>query len=113
MEVPNQDKGMIYEKTFLQPNERLVRIIIRGHSVPGELEVRTELEVLVKETDDADFYPPVVIGHPSYEKLKMLSKEQAAQLQIFNSGITVRQINQALTEFDEIRKFNKTAIIKI
>ncbi|WP_221391924.1 hypothetical protein [Dyadobacter sp. NIV53] len=95
---------MIYEKTFLQIDESLVRIIITGHIAPGGSWMRTEMEVLVENPDDKCFYPPVTAGHFAYAKLKMLNKEQAGQLQIFYSGITVGQINQALAEFEQIRK---------
>jgi len=95
---------MIYEKTFLQIDDSSVRIIIRGYIIPGESWVRTEIEVLVENPEDRCFYPPVTAGHSAYGKLKKLDKEQAGQLQIFYSGITVGQINQALAEFEQIRK---------
>ena len=95
---------MIFEKTFLQVDDSLVRIIIKGYAVPGESWMRTELEVLIENPDDKCFYPPVTMGHSAYGKLKKLDKEQAGQLQIFYSGITVGQINQALAEFEQIKK---------
>ena len=95
---------MIYKKTYLQLSGRSLMVVVKGFINSEEYDVTTELEVLVKEPDEKDFYPPVGIGHFAYEKLLSLGKDDARQLQIIYSGITLKQMNQTLTEFEQIKR---------
>lgn len=93
---------MIHEKTFLLGTGRAVKLIVKGYGTPGESEIRTEINVLVKDPKEEYFHAPIGMSHPQFWKLKRMSSEQARQLQIAYSGILDKHINKAVKEFEEI-----------
>jgi len=93
---------MIHEKIFTHATGREIKIIIKGFISPEESAIRTELEVLIKEPREEYFHAPIGLTHPQFWKLKRLDKEQAKQLQKSYSGVSDKQINNVLKEFDEI-----------
>lgn len=93
---------MIHEKTFIHATGRVIKIIVRGYISPEESAIRTELEVLIKEPKEEYFHTPIGPTHPQFWKLKKLDKVQAKQLQKSYSGVSDKQINSVLKEFDEI-----------
>ena len=93
---------MIHEKTFLLPSGRSAKVIVKGFFSPEESAIRKELDVLIKDNREEYFHAPIGLTHPQYWKLKKLDKEQARQLQIKYSGVSDKQLNKALKEFEEV-----------
>ena len=93
---------MIHEKTFLLQTGRIAKIIIRGYFSPTEPAIKTNLEVLIKDPKDEYFHAPIGILHPQFWKLKKMDQEKARLLQITYSGISQKQINKTVREFEEI-----------
>ena len=93
---------MIHEKTFSLQTGRIIKIIIRGYFSPMEPAIKTSLEVLIKDPKEEYFHTPIGILHPQFWKLKKMDQEKARMLQITYSGISQKQINKAMREFEEI-----------
>lgn len=92
---------MIHEKTFMLATGRTAKVIVRGHILPTESEIRKEIEVLIKEPKEDSFHSPIGELHPQFWKLKKLNGEQIRLLQIEYSGVTDKQIKKTLKEFEE------------
>ena len=93
---------MTHEKIYLMETGRSVKIIVRGYNSPTESGIRITLEVLIKDPKEEYFHAPIGVLHPQFWKLKKMDNEKARLLQITYSGISQKQINRAVREFEEI-----------
>jgi hypothetical protein len=91
---------MTQEKTFTLRTGRSVKVIGKSRINQHQVQIDTEIEVLIKEPKEDDFRPPIGSTHPKYWKLKKLDSEKTRELQIEYSGISAKQIRKALNEFE-------------
>ena len=99
---------MRFEKAFVLKTGRSVKVIITGILAADLSKVSVEMDVLIKDLRDEDFHPPIGNSHPKYWKLKRLDAEQARSLQILYSGLTQRQLRQAMKEFEQMSDYKVT-----
>lgn len=93
---------MKLEKTFVLPTGRAVRVTTKP-TLPKEKPYnKIDLEVLIKEPREEDFHPPIGKTHPQYWKLKKLSAQESKLIEIQYSGLSDKQIRNALKEFEKI-----------
>lgn len=93
---------MKLEKTYVLSTGRAVKITTKP-ALPKEKPYnKIDLEVLIKEPKEEDFRPPIGKTHPQYWKLKKLSVEESKLIEIQYSGLSDKQIRNALREFEQI-----------
>lgn len=61
-----------------------------------------DLEFLIRDQEDRTFRLPIGKNHPKYWKLQGMSAEKAKFMQLEYSGISRRQINETLREFESM-----------
>jgi hypothetical protein len=86
---------MIHEKIFQLKSGREVKVIVKGYFLHDNPQRSTEKY----------FRTPIGINHPQFWKLKRLSSQQAKLLVLEYSGISQRQVNQVVTEFNTVLSF--------
>jgi len=99
---------MKHEKVFVLEMGRLAKVITRGKLAADLSKVTIETEVLIKDTKDEDFHPPIQLSHPKYWKLKRLTAEQARILQFQYSGLTDKHLRKSIKEFE--KTFNQEVL---
>ena len=93
---------MVHEKTFTLETGRSVKVIAKSEFPAEQAKAVPEIEVLIKESKEQDFHPPIGITHPKYWKLKKLDSQQSKRLQIQYSGITEKQLRKTISEFKRL-----------
>jgi hypothetical protein len=96
---------MIHEKIFHLKSGREVKVVVKGYFLNDNPQFSTEYEVLIKEPKETFFRAPIGINHPQYWKMKRSTTQQAKMLLLEYSGISQRQVNQAISEFNKIVSF--------
>jgi len=96
---------MIHEKIFQLKSGREVKVIVKGYFLHDNPQRSTEYEILIREPKEKYFRTPIGINHPQFWKLKRLAPQQAKLLVLEYSGITQRQVNQAVNEFKSVLSF--------
>ena len=93
---------MTHEKIFSLSIGREAKIIVKGQPFKTNKEVLLELEFLIKDTSDRNFRLPIGTDHPQYWKLKKYTAEKCQYLQLEYSGISKREVMEAVKEFKQI-----------
>jgi hypothetical protein len=93
---------MILEKTFVLPTGRAVKVITKTTPANEKSYNKTDLDVLIREPKEEDFRPPIGKTHPQYWKLKKLTAQESKLIEIQYSGLSDKQIRNALKEFEKI-----------
>ncbi|MCF2444042.1 hypothetical protein L0657_08750 [Dyadobacter sp. CY345] len=88
-------------KVYKHPNGRLIQVIIEGNLSEDLKKVSIDIDVLIKDSLDEDFHAVIGETHPKYWKLKRLEPAQIKGMQIKYSGISAKQIRQAVKEFEQ------------
>ncbi|MCE7066391.1 hypothetical protein [Dyadobacter sp. CY326] len=96
---------MIHEKIFQLKNGREAKVIVKGYFLHDSPQRSTEYEILIREPKEKYFRAPIGINHPQYWKLKRLTSQQARLLVMEYSGVSQRQVNQAINEFNTVLSF--------
>jgi len=96
---------MIHEKIFHLKSGREVKIVVKGYFLNDNPQVSTEYEVFIKDPKETFFRTPIGANHPQYWKMKRSTTQQAKLLMLEYSGISQRQVSQAITEFNKIASF--------
>ena len=96
---------MIHEKIFKLKSGREVKVIVKGYFLHDNPQRSTEYDILIREPKEKYFRAPIGINHPQFWKLKRLSSQQAKLLVLEYSGISQRQVNQAVAEFNTVLSF--------
>jgi hypothetical protein len=96
---------MIHEKIFQLKGGREVKVIVKGFFLNDSPELSTEYEILIKEPKEKFFRSPIGINHPQYWKMKRSSTQQAKSLILEYSGVSQRQVNQAVSEFNKVLNY--------
>lgn len=90
---------MIHEKTFILAIGREAKIIVSGKIQRNGKEIEVSFEFLIKDSHDQYFHSPIGLNHPQYWKLKKSKAEKAQLLQMEYSGVSRKQLNEAIREF--------------
>lgn len=90
---------MVLEKAFYVGGDRIAKITVRGKFTAGRDEIVLEFEFLIKEKNDTDFRQPIGENHPQYWKLKKSSSGRSQLLQLEYSGISRKQLREAISAF--------------
>lgn len=90
---------MTHEKTFILAVGREAKIILHGKIQRNGKEIEVGFEFLIKDSHDQYFHSPIGINHPQYWKLKKSTQEKAQLLQMEYSGVSRKQLNEAIREF--------------
>ena len=93
---------MTHEKTYVLTTGRSVKVITQGTIPVDQSDIEIELAVLVKEPKEESFHPPIGLTHPKYWKLKRLNPEESRMIEIQYSGLSDKQIRNAVKEFRQI-----------
>jgi hypothetical protein len=96
---------MIHEKIFQLKSGREVKVVVKGYFLHDNPQLSTEYEILIKEPKEKYFRTPIGIDHPQYWKMKRSSVQQAKLIMLEYSGISQRQINQVVTEFNRVLSY--------
>ncbi|SEI68503.1 hypothetical protein SAMN05216327_103239 [Dyadobacter sp. SG02] len=96
---------MIHEKIFQLRSGREVKVVVKSYFLHDNPQRDTDCEILIREPKEKYFRTPIGVNHPQYWKMKRSSAQQAKVLLMEYSGITQRQINQAITEFNRILSY--------
>ena len=87
---------MIHEKIFQLKSGREVKVVVKSYFLHDNPQRDMECEILIREPKEKYFRTPIGVNHPQYWKMKRSSAQQAKVLLMEYSGITQRQINQAM-----------------
>ncbi|GGB95792.1 hypothetical protein [Dyadobacter sediminis] len=90
---------MILEKAFYVGGDRIAKITVRGKFTASCDEITLDFEFLIKEKYDTDFRQPIGENHPQYWKLKKASSGRSQLLQLEYSGISRKQLREAISAF--------------
>ncbi|KAA6438266.1 hypothetical protein FEM33_16305 [Dyadobacter flavalbus] len=90
---------MVLEKAFYVGGGRVAKIIVRGRFTRSRNEVALDFEFLIKEKNDTDFRQPIGENHPKYWKLKKSDSGRSRLLQLEYSGISRKQLREAISAF--------------
>ena len=90
---------MILEKAFYVGGGRAVKIIVQGGFTRNQNEMSIDFELLIKEKNDIDFRQPIGEYHPKYWKLKNSDSGRSQLLQLQYSGISRKQLTEAISAF--------------
>jgi hypothetical protein len=90
---------MILEKAFYVGGDRVAKIIVRGRFTRNRNEVALDFEFLIKEKNDTEFRQPIGENHPQYWKLKKSDSGRSQLLQLEYSGISRKQLREAISAF--------------
>ncbi|WP_439558873.1 hypothetical protein [Dyadobacter sp.] len=101
---------MIHEKIFYLKSGREVKVVVKGYFLNDNPQFNTEYEVLIKEPKEKFFRTPIGTNHPQYWKMKRSTSQQAKMLLLEYSGISQRQVNQAVSEFNKVVSFPSAQI---
>ncbi|WP_138482958.1 hypothetical protein [Dyadobacter bucti] len=96
---------MIHEKIFQLKGGREVKVIVKGYFLNDSPELSTEYEILIKEPKEKFFRSPIGINHPQYWKMKRSGAQQAKSLVLEYSGVSQRQVNQVVSEFNKVLSY--------
>ncbi|ACT94259.1 hypothetical protein [Dyadobacter fermentans] len=96
---------MIHEKIFQLKSGREVKVVVKSYFLHDNPLRDTEYEILIREPKEKYFRAPIGINHPQYWKMKRSGAQQARILLMEYSGITQRQVNQAIAEFNRILSY--------
>lgn len=92
---------MKHEKIFKLAVGREAKIIVKGHPSMGINEVTYELEFLIRD-NESDFRSPIGPNHPQYWKMQKYSSEKSRFLQLEYSGLSRKQLKEAINEFKDL-----------
>ncbi|WAC10176.1 hypothetical protein [Dyadobacter pollutisoli] len=101
---------MIHEKIFQLKSGREVKVVVKGYFLHDNPQLSTEYEILIKEPKEKYFRTAIGTNHPQYWKMRRSSVQQAKLIMLEYSGISQRQVNQAITEFNRVLSFPAAAI---
>jgi hypothetical protein len=101
---------MIHEKIFQLKSGREVKVVVKGYYLHDSPQFSTEYEILIREPREKYFRAPIGINHPQYWKMKRSTPQQAKLLVMEYSGISQRQVNQAINEFNKVVNFSPAKI---
>ncbi|MCE6988183.1 hypothetical protein [Dyadobacter sp. CY323] len=101
---------MIHEKIFQLKSGREVKVIVKGFHLHDNPQFSTDCEILIKEPKEKYFRTPIGTNHPQYWKMKRSTPQQAKLLLMEYSGVSQRQVNQTLTEFNRIVNYHPAQI---
>ncbi|TLU98927.1 hypothetical protein [Dyadobacter luticola] len=101
---------MIHEKIFQLKSGREAKVIVKALYLHDNPQFNTEYEILIKEPKEKYFRTPIGVNHPQYWKMKRSSASQARMLLMEYSGVSQRQVNQALSEFNRIINYHPAQI---
>ena len=101
---------MIHEKIFNLAVDREAQIIVKGSTPNNSRQINIDFEFLIKDKNERYFRSPIGINHPQYWKMKRSTPQQAKLLLMEYSGVSQRQVNQALTEFNRIVNYHPAQI---
>ena len=90
---------MNLEKVFYLSVGRLARIVVHGRPGKRSNELLIDLEFSIKDNHDTSFRPPIGVNHPQYWKLKNADPAKSQKLQLEYSGISRKQLKEAIQEF--------------
>jgi hypothetical protein len=98
-------QAMIHEKIFQLKSGREVKVVVKSYFLHDNPQRDTDCEILIREPKEKYFRTPIGVNHPQYWKMKRSSAQQARVILMEYSGITQRQINQVITEFNRILSY--------
>jgi len=93
---------MKHEKIFLLAIGREAKIIVTGTVARNSKEFLLDFEFLVRDTHEHNFHSPIGLNHPQYWKFKKSSTEKAQLLEMEYSGVSRKQLNEAVREFRQL-----------
>jgi hypothetical protein len=96
---------MIHEKIFQLKSGREVKVVVKGYFLHDNPQLNTEYEILIKEPKEKYFRTPIGTNHPQYWKMRRSSVQQAKIIMLEYSGITQRQVNQVVAEFNKVLSY--------
>ncbi|CAG5070648.1 hypothetical protein DYBT9623_03193 [Dyadobacter sp. CECT 9623] len=96
---------MIHEKIFHLKSGREVKVVVKGYFLNDNPQVSTDYEVFIKDPKETFFRTPIGANHPQYWKMRRSTPQQAKVLLLEYSGISQRQVSQAIAEFNKIATF--------
>ena len=97
---------MLHETILTLKTGRFVKVTACEMITGTDSEV--ELNVLIKDPNEAQFRPSIGYSHPKYWKLKTLDPSQRKLLELEYAGISKKEINRVAKEFRSILR--RTAI---
>ncbi|CAG5017431.1 hypothetical protein DYBT9275_05770 [Dyadobacter sp. CECT 9275] len=93
---------MIHEKILLLEGGREAKVVLDGQLAQNTEQLLTGMEILVKDPQDKTFRLPIGTSHPMYWKSKRYDSVKSRLLQWEYSGITKKQINYVIREFQKV-----------
>ena len=99
---------MLHETILTLKTGRFVKVTACEKITGTNTDPEVELNVLIKDPNEAQFRPSIGYSHPKYWKLKTLDPSQSKLLELEYAGISKKEINRVAKEFRSILR--RTAI---